>query len=492
MGLIQRQGLKYSIVNWVGVLIGALSTLFLFPNTLEEYGLIRFVLDTSMLLFPLISLGSNSIIVRFFPYFEDKDKEHNGFLGLLFIWGGIGFGVVTVLFFLFQHQISAFYELKNPLLRQYLWIILPVAFFTTINTILFQYANNFKRIVIPSLLFDVSQKFILPVLIIAYLRLDWSISTLLFALVIYLSAVTVGFGAYLSHLKALYLKPNFSILSPELRQQIKDYALFGIVGGLGSIIILKLDSWLVGTYINLKSNGIYSISAFIANVMEIPSRAVISIGITLIARYWKEENLVEIEVLYKKASLNLLIMGLLIFGAFWISVDSFYGIIANSKEMGNGKYVILVLGLGRLIDMATGLNNYILNYSKYFKYSYLQILLPAGISLATGFWLTPLYGMTGAAISTLIAVTSYNGISLFINWHFFRIQPFSIYALKAIGLGLTAFLIVNFIPDIHTLPFLTLVIRSGSFCAFFVLLLYKFHISTDLNTAIDKLIQHIK
>ena len=58
MGVIQRQSLKYSIVNFVGLGIGTLSTLLVYPLVLEENGLMRFLLDSGMILLPILALGA--------------------------------------------------------------------------------------------------------------------------------------------------------------------------------------------------------------------------------------------------------------------------------------------------------------------------------------------------------------------------------------------------------------------------------------------------
>jgi O-antigen/teichoic acid export membrane protein len=488
MGLIQRQGLKYSIVNWIGVFIGALSTLFVFPNALEEYGLMRFILDTSALLFPLLTFGINSITIRFFPYFEDKTAEHNGFLGFLLIWGGISLCIVLCVGLCFKDPIFAYYSVKSPLFKSYMWLIIPAMLFITMNNILYQYSVNFKRIVIPSLLLDVSQKIILPLLVIAYLykwiNLDWMLAFL----IIYLGAVTIGFVWYIIHIKSWFTRINLQVFTPELRSKIKDYALFGLVGGLGALVISKLDTWLVSTFLSLRINGIYSISTFVANVMEVPARAVLGISIPLISKYWKDQNMLEIKNLYQKASLNLLILGLLLFGVFWVSVDVFFIIIANSQEMITGKYVILLLGIGRLIDMATGLNNYILNFSPYFKYSYIQIVIPALLSAILGVWLTPIFGMVGAATATLSAVFCYNAISVILNWHFFKMQPFDKNTGRVIIIAFIAFGIAFLIPFSLFHWLFAAIIRSGTFAILFLALIWKSKVSPDLNSTIDKFI----
>ena len=49
MGVIQRQSFKYSIINFIGVGIGILSVLFIYPKALEVVGLFRSLFDASVL-----------------------------------------------------------------------------------------------------------------------------------------------------------------------------------------------------------------------------------------------------------------------------------------------------------------------------------------------------------------------------------------------------------------------------------------------------------
>ena len=108
MGLIQRQSIKYSAVSVAGILIGAISTIFIYKLDEAFYGTIQFVQSTANLLFPVLSLGSASLIIRFFPDFKDPQKQHNGFLGFVFLlaFGGIGVGLVLYSF------------LKTPIILQ--------------------------------------------------------------------------------------------------------------------------------------------------------------------------------------------------------------------------------------------------------------------------------------------------------------------------------------------------------------------------------------
>jgi len=491
MGLVQRQGIKFSIVNWVGVMIGVFSTLFIYPHALEEYGLLRFILDTSTLLYPMISLGINSLSIRFFPQFEDKKTVHHGFLPFLLLWGLIGYAFFALLVLIFWPQILDFYTDRNALFRDYLWMILPVSFLALLNNILNQYAVNFKRIVIPSLLLDFSQKIALPLLIIAY-WLHWiPLYVMVYGVLVYLSLTTLGFIGYVLYLQAWRWRPDFSFIDRKLFKSMVDYALFGVICGAGYLLVSRLDGWAVSTFVSLKNNGIYSISAFIANVMEVPARAMVGISVPLIAKHWHDGNTAEIEVLYSKVSINLLLIGLLLFGAFWVSAEPFFKIIANGDILISGKMVILLLGIAKLVDMATGLNNYVLSYSRYFKYCYLQIGLPAVLSVGLSLWLVPLWGIVGAATAMLCSTVFYNLMSLGLNWHFFRIQPFSAATWKALALAVLAYGLVWLLPAPGN-PWLAIFVKSGLFVLFFTFGALWGGLSSDMNALLGKLLKSVR
>ena len=64
MGIVQRQGLKYSLVNFAGLAISLVSTVLLYPRVQAEYGLIGFLSTTALLLLPFASLGVYDVQLR--------------------------------------------------------------------------------------------------------------------------------------------------------------------------------------------------------------------------------------------------------------------------------------------------------------------------------------------------------------------------------------------------------------------------------------------
>ena len=100
MGIIIRQSIKGTIVNYVGIAIGFFTTFFVLTRflTAEEIGLTRVLIEAATLIAGLAQLGTNSSIVRFYPYFKDEAHKDHGF----FFWSLavplVGFLVVGTLY----------------------------------------------------------------------------------------------------------------------------------------------------------------------------------------------------------------------------------------------------------------------------------------------------------------------------------------------------------------------------------------------------------
>ena len=75
MSVVARQGFKYTIIGYLGFILGALSTYFVFPFNFEFYGKLRFVLTTSEILVPIVVFGLSYANVRFFHQAQ-KDGKH--------------------------------------------------------------------------------------------------------------------------------------------------------------------------------------------------------------------------------------------------------------------------------------------------------------------------------------------------------------------------------------------------------------------------------
>ena len=76
MGIVQKQGIRITLITYLGIIIGALNTMFVFPRVLgpEKHGLVMLLLSIATVFTQFIHLGVPHIIIRFYPYFSVNKK----------------------------------------------------------------------------------------------------------------------------------------------------------------------------------------------------------------------------------------------------------------------------------------------------------------------------------------------------------------------------------------------------------------------------------
>ena len=247
----------------------------------------------------------------------------------------------------------------------------------------------------------------------------------------------------------------------------------------------------MGSLIDVKKTAVYVIALNIAAAIEIPTKSLYTVSASFVARYLEDENWTELQELYRKVSINLLTAGLLLFGCIWVSAGDLYALMPNSEVVSQGLYVLFFMCIAKLVDMASGLNNQLVFFSRHYRFSILSLGVLAVANIAFNLWLIPMYGLNGAAISTLISVSCYNLFNLFLVYRKMNMQPFSWRTLLVTGLAAAAMAAVWFLPSSGYL-LLNIGIRSGLFALIFGGLVLYFGISTDLNQLWDKALQKFK
>jgi len=104
-------------------------------------------------------------------------------------------------------------------------------------------------------------------------------------------------------------------------------------------------------------------------------------------------------------SLDILIVGSFLFLLIWVNLDNIFSLMPGSYS--DGRYVFLFLGLARVMDMYSGLNGTILVTSKKYRYDFTFSLMLVALTVASNALLIPRWGMTGAALATMITVLAW-------------------------------------------------------------------------------------
>ena len=491
MGVIQRQGIKQTAAFLLGAIIGGINNLIIFPAAFapNQIGLIRLFQDLAILVAPFLLMGTSGLTVRFFPKFQNKNNGHNGFMTLLL--SAISLGILIFLFLSFglQDFIIDRYQESSPLFGEYYFFILPITIAYGLTAFFNQYSSNFLRLTVPAIISQ-STKPIMALIAIAYM---WHWVTFRQVVTVFSTWYVVSLILlilYIKYLGQLTWKPNWGFLNKPLLKELGNYALFGVLASAGSNFIYKLDTLMLSTMTDLAQTGIYTIAAYIASVIMIPTNSLISIASPIISNAWHENNLDEIKTIYKKASLNLSIIGLLYILLVFGSIHDLFDFMPNGSIYQVGVPVIFILLASHFFNMVTSVNTEIIGYSTYYRINFYSIMLAGLLNIALNYLLIPKYNLLGPAIATTISLFFFNVFKLVFIYKKYGIHPFGKGSLTIFIIALFTFPF-TFLPIQTGIPLINIALKSTVIVFVFVLLTIRWKVSPELNKIYNDLLKKI-
>lgn len=491
MGLIERQGIKQSIVSYTGIAVGALSSIFLYPIVMREYGIVQFILTVATLFVPFTMFGTTQIIIKFFPEFENEEKGHNGILTITSLIVFAGF-LLYVLFFLFGRSVILEYFSNTPeWQKKFIDFSVPLVFFIGWSNLLKHYIHNFKRIVIPSIFDNLIPKIVLPLLILLLFFEIITLQVLLWSVLIMWFLIVVAQLSYIHHLGQFFFPINFDLLTKERTERMAKFGLYGFLGGWGYVLISRADILMVGLLTDDPVLvTVYTFSVFICEFIDVPRKAITQITSPLISKAWNAKDLQYLDDLYQKSSLVQYIVATGLFLIAWFCVGDLFKIMKNGEVYSAEVMTVCYLGLARVVDMLTGVNGSIIALSKYYKYNLIFLIIMAFVNIGLNYLLIPMFGIPGAALATLISTVLFNTMKYSFLLLKYQLNPFSKETLISTVTAIVTYILALIIP-FTGIPFLDLILKAVFISLIFGSLIYLFKVSPEINQSIDKYIGSI-
>ena len=132
-------------------------------------------------------------------------------------------------------------------------------------------------------------------------------------------------------------------------------------------------------------------------------------------------------------------------------------------------------------------NGELIMMSKYFKFNVITILILATLSIILNYLLIPNFGMIGAAYASLISILIFNLIKLIFIKIKMKILPFSNKTIIVIFMGLLTYFLSIYIPNLEN-SLINILLKSTLISIFYIILIYKFKISPELNKILNRII----
>ena len=484
MGIVIKQTSRNIFTISIALIIGAINTLYFYPEFLKDeyYGLVVFLLATSNLLQPLMSLGAQHTIIKFYSSFKDK-KSKDSFLSSIVFIPLLIILPVSYLVTQVHDLIGDFLSMQNPIIESYVWVIFLVAFATSYFEVFYAWSRVQLKSVFGNVLKEIYPRisvFFLLVLVsqdlITKENFIWWLTGLYYLRLL----IMIGYSL------SLY-KPSLSYTLPKNFKEIVSYSIYILLAGSAASLLIDIDKYMIPQKEAISQTAYYAVAVFIATVVEIPGRAMFQILNPMVAKAINNNDFNNLNDLYQRSSSNLLIICGFFFLLINLNIVSFYKLM-NNEFYSDAILVVLIISIAKLIQMSFGCGPAILATSSFYK-----ITLPFSISMAISVYflndyLIDLYGINGAAISTLIVLFLFTILKvLYINFKL-KIHPYNLNTIKIISV----ICLVYFVFDLFQLgfdPLFNIILKSIFISLVYISLVYFLKLSKTINNTIDSLIK---
>ena len=440
MNVFQRQIIKGSAANFLGIGLGVVNNIWIFPLafTLEELGIYRWVERTAVLIAAIALLGLHRTYVRYQSRFE-------GARGGLFLSNILALALASTALcglaftFFAQALAQALGASGSAAELQFLGAMVAGSMTYTLGLSI---ASSAKRISIPFFLKNVGIRSALLIGAYAVSRGFSSFGEWMRLLAFAQLGVGLVVLVYAVRLKGLPLvRPR--ALGEGLGKELATFASSGIVMAMMTMGLATIDSQMIAGMLSYEALGVYSIAFFIGSFVDGIRRPVSQALSPQFATLWNDGAIDQIATTYARTSRVLMAVALLALVAIVPNVDDLFLLIPSGARFEAAKPVVVLILISRVIDYSFGSNGEILSNGPYFKWNLFAISGLVAVLIGLNYLLLPIYGLRGAGFALIIAYTVFNLVKARFLYLKEGIQPFGraqfqllLFALATLGAAL--------------------------------------------------------
>jgi O-antigen/teichoic acid export membrane protein len=492
MGIVFRQSVKTSIVVFTGALLGALS-IWLSTKYIpqRQYGFINNLTRWAMMLSVFTPFGLNNTLAVFIHRYNNEDNKRKMLLTICLVVPLVITLFVSAIYFLIPEWILHHFQPEDrPLMRMYyVWLPVYTVLFVYM-TMLEQYLCSQMKVAISSFMREVLLRVINIVLILLFAFQYVTFSTLVMGTVFIYFVPVLIFVLISYNTKGFGLSFNLNSFTGAEYKEILHFSWYHYLYNISMMLLAFMDALLIPLYDvkGFSTLAVYAVAIFFISLINMPSKAFMQASLSALANAFAEKDIEKAKDIFVRSSINLLIPTLGVVVIMCCNLENAVAIIGNGRNYSGLIPVFLVLLIGQLINIGTGMNDQVLSITNYYKFNFYVSL---GISAILYFlirYLVPRYGIYGAAWASTLALAIYNLLKFYFVWKKLDMQPFSSKTLLAIMAALPALAAgllfpYFFNPDRHVYihTFIDAIMRSSIIVVVYVLMLLWLKPSKDLQ-----------
>ena len=462
MGIVQRQGIRNTLISYLGLAIGFINTILVLPRlvTTSQLGLVGVLVFLATIGAQFGAFGFASAGLRYFPYFRNQGRNHAGFLPLLLAFPLVGFAVVAVLMRLGQPLVLRWYAADDAaLLVPHYGVAIALAGVIMLGALQDAYLKALFHTSFASFCQEILLRLLIVGAALAYSAHYLSFAGFVLAYAGAYAVVALLLTGYLAAIGELHLRPTRAALHVKPLGEMLAFGGFALLSNISGTVLLTIDNLMVGAKLSLAAAGIYLVATNVSTALTLPFRALNKTAFSLIAEYWKEGDLGKMGDFYRRVTRLNTLLGCYLALGIGLNLDFIYSLI-HRPEYAAGSSAVLLLLAGRLFDGITGVNGTIVVTSPRYRFDLVFNLSLAALVVGLNWVLIPRYGLAGAAGAYCVALVGINTARTWFVWHSYGLQPFDGRIARILAVAGAAGLVAWALPETGN-AWLTLLLRGG-------------------------------
>ncbi len=453
MGIVFRQSIKTSIVIAAGAVLGFLinyaSSHIL---TQQQFGYTKNLPIQACIFHIFVMLGLGSTLLNFSARYGARDEKRKILITLSTFAPFVSTTLLSIPYFIFKQDILELFSEKDRIMAGRYYPMVPLFIFLWSYMVSLEcYLVTQSKVAVQSFIREIVIRLLNLLLLVLFYFSLISFSQMVYGIVgSYMTAVILLLRAS-RKTEDFGFSLNWNVFTRADYKEIFQYSWYHMLVNATVYMLGFVDSLLLGSRLSgegLSSLAVYTNAVFIAAIMVIPYRAMSPASIPTLNNAYLSGDFRVLKNIFHRSGINILIAGMAMFVLIACNLDNLVAFFP--PEYAAIKPVALILMIGRMIDMATGLNTELTSISKHYKFNFRVSILLLVILVGCGVALIPQYGIYGAAWSATIALAAFNILKMFFVWWKMRIQPFTKKSFLVLLAGAIALAVGYFFPALFS------------------------------------------
>ncbi|HRO42054.1 MAG TPA: polysaccharide biosynthesis C-terminal domain-containing protein [Flavipsychrobacter sp.] len=482
MGIVFRQSVKTSIVTFAGAFLGAV-TLYLGAKLIpkQQLGFIRNTLPEQAALFAQVfSFGLNVTMMVYVHKYAVNDKRRTALISMNLILPTLCLICLLPVYLFYKNDVVNLFQPhdRNLIDSFYIWLPILTLFFLYM-LVLEQYLMSQLKVAAATFMREVLLRVLTIGLIVLYGYNLISFQTFVpstvlvfilpILLLIFLTIKTEGFK----------INFNWNVFTKADRKELVSFTWYHFLLTISINMMAKIDIILLGMWSSLSAAAVYGIAVYILSFLQIPYRAMLMASFPILTKAFHDNDMQKVRDVFLRSSLNILVASVGLAAIICCNLHNAIAILPQGYEA--IVPLVLILIIGKLFDLSTGMNDQLLSISNYYRFSFLISVIIVVLLIIFNYLLIPKYAYYGAAVATTIALMVFNIAKLVYVNAKLSLQPFSKKSFLIVIAGGAAAVVGYIFPFVLN-PVVDAIIRSLIIVITYLSLLIILKPSQDLNT----------